>query len=54
MDWTDLQNLTQRGSTSKLQKEDFQMEKINTLGFWGEALYGLKELSDEIIITSKR
>ncbi len=40
-----LNKLGKRGSTSKLQADDLEMNELNYLGFRGEALFGLSKMS---------
>ena len=49
----DLLKICQRGATSKLKEEDIEMNEVDTLGFRGEALFGLSQLSHELQVTSK-
>ena len=49
----DLIKLGKRGSTSKLKEKDFELLEIKYLGFRGEALFGLVNLSEELNIISK-
>ena len=50
----DLLKLGKRGNTSKLKEKDFDLLEIEYLGFRGEALFGLVNLSEEMKVISKK
>ncbi len=53
MEKKDLEKVTQRGTTTKIKKDDFLLNEIEFLGFRGEALYGLANIAKEVKISSK-